>query len=119
MVLIHYKWLLLTLLSLMEDIIMNHILLVKSLLMPQVKNIRMKARKLKPWKDSTAYMITSMLDDTSITGGGAMENVAMKTGTTNFDENYRKKLGMADDAIRDSWVIGYTTKNNNRYVVWL
>ena len=69
-----------------------------------------ESKKTKAMEDSTAYMITSMLDDTSITGGGAMENVAMKTGTTNFDENYRKKLGMADDAIRDSWVIGYTTK---------
>ena len=69
-----------------------------------------ESKKTKAMEDSTAFMITSMLDDTSITGGGAMENVAMKTGTTNFDENYRKKLGMADDAIRDSWVIGYTTK---------
>ena len=69
-----------------------------------------ESKKTKAMEDSTAYMITSMLDDTSITGGGAMENIAMKTGTTNFDENYRKQLGMADDAIRDSWVIGYTTK---------
>ena len=69
-----------------------------------------ESEKTKAMEDSTAYMITSILDDTSITGGGAMENVAMKTGTTNFDENYRKKLGMADDAIRDSWVVGYTTK---------
>ncbi len=69
-----------------------------------------KSEKTKAMEDSTAYMITSMLDDTSITGGGAMDRVAMKTGTTNFDENYRKQLGMADDAIRDSWVIGYTTK---------
>ena len=69
-----------------------------------------ESEKVKAMEDSTAYMITSMLDDTSITGGGAMENIAMKTGTTNFDENYREQLGMADDAIRDSWVIGYTTK---------
>ena len=69
-----------------------------------------ESNKTKAMEDSTAYMITSMLDDTSITGGGAMDRVAMKTGTTNFDENYRKKLGMADDAIRDSWVVGYTTK---------
>ncbi len=69
-----------------------------------------ESEKTKAMEDSTAYMITSILDDTSITGGGAMDRVAMKTGTTNFDENYRKQLGMADDAIRDSWVIGYTTK---------
>ena len=69
-----------------------------------------ESEKTKAMEDSTAYMITSMLDDTSITGGGAMENVAMKTGTTNFDEATRERLGMADDAIRDSWVVGYTTK---------
>ena len=69
-----------------------------------------ESEKTKAMEDSTAFMITSMLDDTSITGGGAMDRVAMKTGTTNFDENTRERLGMADDAIRDSWVIGYTTK---------
>ena len=69
-----------------------------------------ESEKTKAMEDSTAFMITSMLDDTSITGGGAMDRVAMKTGTTNFDENTRKRLGMADDAIRDSWVVGYTTK---------
>ena len=69
-----------------------------------------ESEKTKAMEDSTAYMITSMLDDTSITGGGAMDRVAMKTGTTNFDEATRERLGMADDAIRDSWVVGYTTK---------
>ena len=69
-----------------------------------------ESEKTKAMEDSTAFMITSMLDDTSITGGGAMDRVAMKTGTTNFDESTREKLGMADDAIRDSWVVGYTTK---------
>ena len=69
-----------------------------------------ESEKTKAMEDSTAFMITSILDDTSITGGGAMDRVAMKTGTTNFDEATRKRLGMADDAIRDSWVVGYTTK---------
>lgn len=69
-----------------------------------------ESEKTKAMEDSTAFMITSILDDTSITGGGAMDRVAMKTGTTNFDEATRERLGMADDAIRDSWVVGYTTK---------
>lgn len=69
-----------------------------------------ESEKTKAMEDSTAFMITSMLDDTSITGGGVMDRVAMKTGTTNFDEATRERLGMADDAIRDSWVVGYTTK---------
>ena len=67
-------------------------------------------KKVQAMSDATAYMITSILDDVSITTGGSMPNIAMKTGTTNFPESYRRKLGMADDAIRDSWVIGYTTK---------
>ena len=67
-------------------------------------------KKAQAMSDATAYMITSILDDVSITTGGSMPNIAMKTGTTNFPESYRRKLGMADDAIRDSWVIGYTTK---------
>ena len=60
--------------------------------------------------DSTAYMITSILDDVTLIGSGNLDRVAMKTGTTNFDEKTRATLGMSDDAIRDSWTIGYTTK---------
>ena len=60
--------------------------------------------------DSTAFMITSILDDVTITGGGAMANVAMKTGTTNWPSETIEAYGMAGDAIRDSWVVGYTTK---------
>ena len=74
------------------------------------EEITHEGKKEKVMEESTAFMISSILDDTSITGGGAMDRVSMKTGTTNFDENYRKQLGMADDAIRDSWVVGYTTK---------
>ena len=60
--------------------------------------------------DATAYMITSILDDVTLIGSGNLNKVAMKTGTTNFDEKTRKLLGMSDDAIRDSWTVGYTTK---------
>lgn len=65
--------------------------------------------KRQVMSDATAYMITSILDDVTVTGGGAMENVAMKTGTTNWPEETIEAYGMAGDAIRDSWVIGYTT----------
>lgn len=67
-------------------------------------------KRTQVMSDATAYMITSILDDVTITGGGNLDKVAMKTGTTNFDENTRKSLGMAADAIRDSWIIGYTNK---------
>ena len=60
--------------------------------------------------DATAYMISSVLQDVSLTGGGPIKNVAAKTGTTNFDDAYVAEKGLPSDAIRDSWVVGYTTK---------
>lgn len=59
--------------------------------------------------DATAYMISSILQDVNLTGGKP-KNLACKTGTTNFDENTMNTYGMPWDAIRDSWVVGYTTK---------
>ena len=59
--------------------------------------------------DSTAFMISSVLQDVSLTGG-TPRNVACKTGTTNFDDATMDNYGMPSDAIRDSWVIGYSTK---------
>ena len=59
--------------------------------------------------DSTAFMISSVLQDVALTGG-TPKNVACKTGTTNFDENTMNTYNMPYDAIRDSWVIGYSTK---------
>ena len=56
-----------------------------------------RSEKTKAMEDSTAFMITSMLDDTSITGGGAMDRVAMKTGTTNFDEATREGVRITYD----------------------
>ena len=59
--------------------------------------------------DSTAFMISSVLQDVYL-NGGRPNNVACKTGTTNFDENTMIRYHMPDDAKRDSWVIGYSTK---------
>ncbi len=59
--------------------------------------------------DATAYMISSVLQDVTITGGKP-NNVAAKTGTTNYDDNTMSKYRLPDDAIRDSWVVGYTNK---------
>ena len=71
-----------------------------------------KTHKAKPkqvMSDATAYMISSVLQDVSITGGKPA-NVAAKTGTTNYDEATMNKYNLPSDAIRDSWVIGYTSK---------
>ena len=59
--------------------------------------------------DSTAYMITSVLQDVAL-NGGTPKNVACKTGTTNYDEKTMVNKWLPSDAIRDSWVVGYSTK---------
>ena len=68
-----------------------------------------KSTKKQVMSDATAFMISSVLQDVSITGGKPA-NVAAKTGTTNYDDATVSKYGLPGDAIRDSWVVGYTTK---------
>ncbi len=68
-----------------------------------------KSKAKQVMSDSTAFMISSILQDVSITGGKPA-NVAAKTGTTNYDEATMRKYNLPNDAIRDSWVIGYTSK---------
>ena len=68
-----------------------------------------KSNKKQAMSDATAFMISSVLQDVALTGG-TPKNVACKTGTTNFDEKYMNELNMPNDAIRDSWVVGYSTK---------
>lgn len=65
----------------------------------------------KAMDDSTAFMITSILQDVVLNGpGGTPTNVACKTGTTNYDSETMANKGLPSDAIRDSWVVGYSTK---------
>ena len=59
--------------------------------------------------EETAFMIASVLQDVALTGG-TPKNVAAKTGTTNYDEATMKKNNLPNDAIRDSWVVGFSTK---------
>ncbi|MBR2678987.1 MAG: transglycosylase domain-containing protein [Bacilli bacterium] len=73
------------------------------------KTVEHKENKRQVMSDATAFMISSVLQDVSLTGG-TPRNVACKTGTTNFDENTMNRYNMPSDAIRDSWVIGYSTK---------
>ena len=42
--------------------------------------------------EATAYMITRCLLDVHLNGGGTPKNVAVKTGTTNFDNATIDKL---------------------------
>ena len=68
-----------------------------------------KTKPKQVMSDATAYMISSILKDVSITGGKPA-NVAAKTGTTNYDDNTMSRYHLPSDAIRDSWVVGYTNK---------
>ena len=67
--------------------------------------------------DSTAYMITYMLQKTAEYGidAGRFKNVngvpyAAKTGTTNFDTATFKKYKLRSGAVNDLWVVGYNTE---------
>ena len=65
--------------------------------------------KRKAMSDATAFMITDVLKGVQLTKGTPY-NVACKTGTTNYDAATMKNNGLPYDAIRDSWVVGYSTK---------
>ena len=65
--------------------------------------------------DATAFMISSVLQDVSLTGG-TPHYTACKTGTTNYDDKTMRDNNLPNDAIRDSWVVGYSTKTT--MAVW-
>lgn len=71
--------------------------------------IEYKGEKKKAMSDATAFMISDVLQDVALTGG-TPKNVAAKTGTTNYDSKYMEAHNLPGDAIRDSWVVGYSTK---------
>ena len=68
-----------------------------------------KSNPKQVMSDATAYMIASMLKDVVITGG-KHSNVAAKTGTTNYDDATMSRYNLPGDAIRDSWVVGFSNK---------
>ncbi len=65
--------------------------------------------KRRVMSEATAFMIADVLQDVAL-NGGTPKNMAVKTGTTNFDYKYMAAKGLPDDAIMDSWVVGFTTK---------
>lgn len=68
-----------------------------------------KSNKTQVMSDATAFMISSVLQDVALTGG-TPKNIACKTGTTNYDDKTMSVNHLPGDAIRDSWVVGYSTK---------
>lgn len=65
--------------------------------------------KRKAMSDATAFMISSVLQDVAL-NGGTPNNVAVKTGTTNYPYDLMESKGLPGDAIKDSWAVGYSTK---------
>ncbi len=74
------------------------------------ETVKHEGTKKQAMSDSTAFMMSSVLQDVTLTGSGSLDRIALKTGTTNYDSATRRKYHLADDAIGDSWVTGYTTK---------
>lgn len=73
-----------------------------------------KPSKTKVMSDSTAYIITKSLiwavDSGLSAGAGRIygREIAVKTGTTNFDNNTIINFGLDYGAVKDYWVAGYT-----------
>ena len=65
--------------------------------------------KRRAMSEETAFMIADVLQDVAL-NGGTPKNVAVKTGTTNYDIETMRKNNLPDDAIRDSWAVGFSTK---------
>ena len=68
-----------------------------------------QAERKQVMSEATAFMISSILQDVELIGG-SHPYIACKTGTTNYDESTHYSMGLPDDAVRDSWVIGYSTQ---------
>ncbi|MDE5978339.1 MAG: PBP1A family penicillin-binding protein [Turicibacter sp.] len=63
--------------------------------------------------EETAYLLTDMLHTVMTEGTGTTANVGSmylsgKTGTTNLAASERATYGYPDNAIRDSWFVGYS-----------
>lgn len=83
--------------------------------------ITIKGKSTQAMRESTAYMITSILKDTFKSGlsswihNGSL-NEAGKTGTTNYSEQQMRQLRIPSGAVPDHWASGYT--KNHSVVVW-
>lgn len=71
-----------------------------------------EAEKTRVMSDSTAYMMTDALlaaVNGGISSGARVDgvNLAAKTGTTNFTDEYEKAHGLPSNVVHDSWIVGY------------
>lgn len=86
---------------------------IRKVVFPDGREINMKPEQEVVMKDYTAFMITDMLKSVVEYGTGRSANVpgvhiAGKTGSTNFDEETRKKYNIPKGAMPDVWFTGYS-----------
>ena len=77
------------------------------------ETIEFEVNKKQAMKDSTAYLITNVLEYASKHGfdGGTKGfggTIAVKTGTSNFTDNALKTYGLPANAVNDLWSVAYT-----------
>lgn len=73
--------------------------------------------KTQAMKDSTAYLMTNVLEHAANYGfsGGTAQypgTVAAKTGTSNYDDATLKKYHLPANAVNDLWTVAYTPKHS-------
>lgn len=81
------------------------------------KTEEFEQKKTRAMKDSTAYLITNVLEYAANYGfsGGTSSyagTVAAKTGTSNYTEDALKKYGLPASAVNDLWTVAYTPKHS-------
>ena len=75
--------------------------------------------KKQVMSDATAYMITDILRGVTSQIGAtyaSKDQIAAKTGTTNYDDATAKHWGYPSNATPDGWIVGYT--NNMVVAIW-
>ena len=73
-------------------------------------------KKQQAMKDSTAYLMTNVLEYAAhhgFSGGtsGYAGTKAVKTGTSNFSEDELRRYGLPSSAVKDLWSVAYTPKH--------
>ena len=84
------------------------------------KTIEFEHSKKQAMKDSTAYLITNVLEHAVKYGfhGGTKQynqsggTVAAKTGTSNYPDNVLKQHRLPANAVNDLWTVAYTPKHS-------
>ena len=83
----------------------------KIILRDSDEKIDFESEGKKVMSDATAYMVTDVLRDVPGRNGIptlTSDQFAMKTGTTNYDEETTRRYGYSSDAAPDGWLVGYT-----------